>query len=130
MSYEILRHRLTVLESRLELIGSLGSEVDDLLDLREQVEQLLDGCGSDRRATSLHRKVARLDEIMRAKARHILKEIDDPERLRRSRQPHPSHGWWFLDHLVEQEESRRDQERLARRAQAAVRAPAEASPGG
>jgi len=93
-------------------LGTLGVVTDETLYVRSALQRLLDDPANAAEASKYLAEVSRLDDLLKAKAEVLLRDLGAALRHYRKVHPRPpSHWWWYLDKLVEPQPERRRRKR-------------------
>jgi len=88
------------LELLTDIIGMLGPETDNMLRIRDGIQDILDQRAGDPEVEPYRARVARIDAVLRRKAAIIARDLDTPARYRQIFNPPPSRWWWYLDEMM------------------------------
>ncbi len=95
-------------------IGTLDVVTDETLYVRSKLQQLLDDPANAAEASKYLAEVSRLDDLLKAKAEVLLRDLGATLRHYRKVRPRPpSHWWWYLDKLVQPQPAPRRKKAVA-----------------
>jgi hypothetical protein len=104
---EELNHLIQVYRSQCGDILLLGSETDNLLRLRDRIEELLNTAPDNAQTRRARQRVAKIDERLREQGRVVVRNLENPAHYRHVLSPARSRWWWFLDEDIEKERQQR-----------------------